>query len=198
MIRNIVGGILLLAMTCDVSAADIDECLRPFIDVESVRALVTAKTTASLRAVRAKSDFRSSVTAAVYALRCYELSKTHENETRLIGTIPRSDVELLLLYRLSFPDIALPERPDLFSDYLQAIYAVVRRSRRGYVALLRLGALAQGGELGETISSFIQQLYDSDAAGVDRALVSMPESERKLVCGEEGIPCPRAKMQKDR
>lgn len=199
MIRNIVvTSMLLLAMTRDARAVEIDECLRSFVDVDGIRALVTAKTLASLDAIRSKEDFRSSGTVAIYALRRYELSKTRESESRLIESIPRSDVELLLLYRLTYPDIELPERRDLFGDYMQAVYDVVQRSGRGYEAFLRLGVLAQGGELGETIGTYIQKLYDSDAAGVDRVLVSMPEGERKLICGEEAIPCPRSRLHKNR
>jgi hypothetical protein len=198
MMRNVVAlGIAFLAVAWDVRAVGTEECLREFVPVDVVRALVTAKTVASLDAIRAEEDFRSNVTVAVYALRLYELSKTRESESRLLESIPRSDVELLLLYRLTDPDIALPERRDLFADYMQAVYDVVRRSPRRYGAFLRLGVLARGGELGETVSTYIQRLYESDTTGVDRALMKMPEGERKLVCGEEAVPCPRAKLRKD-
>jgi hypothetical protein len=196
--RLISMGILLLAMARDLRAADIDDCLRTFVDLDSVRALVAAKSVASLNEIRSKTDFRSSVTASIYALRLYEISKTRENESRLIESIPRSEVELFLLYWLTHRDVELRERPDLFSDYMQAVYTVVRRSRRSYGRFLRLGALAQGGDLGETLSSYIESLYDSDASGVDRALLSLPEAERNLVCGEEAVPCPRAKLYNHR
>jgi hypothetical protein len=63
MMRNImIVSVLLLAMTHDARAVGIDECLRNFVDVDGVRALVTAKTVASLDAIRAKGDSRSSVT----------------------------------------------------------------------------------------------------------------------------------------
>jgi hypothetical protein len=198
MTRHLTALFFTFTVAFGARGSDIDECLRTLIDVKAVRALVKATSAASLNEARSRIVVRNSVTAAVYALRRYELEKTRANAAALIATIPRSDFELLSLYSLSYPDVALRERPEIFADYIAAVFEVSRKERRNYPAFLRLGVLAQGGELGETISSYIEHLYDADEAGVELTLANMQESERKLVCGEESIPCPRARMGKER
>ena len=79
---------------------------------------------------------------------------------------------------------------NIFADYVKAIFEAVRKTGQGYSAFLRMGVLAQGGELGETIGSYIELLHDAHETDVDRALRCMPEAERHLICGDDTLPCP--------
>jgi hypothetical protein len=168
-----------------------EDCLNVYLQQGILRAILASPSVRVLRRVRATSVFKNDVTEAVYSLRMYELQPTAVTEESLIQRVPRSDIALSLLYHLTYPEAEPADRPRLFDQYLDTVYKVVAKSRKRYPVLLRLAVLAQGGDLGESVSDCVNRLYTADPVGVSEALLAMPQTEARLVCGEDAVPCPR-------